>query len=306
MKARDGLELVGYYVLPFSADPKQTGKPVKPAPMVVYVHGGPSDERPEYAYAPLVQYFASRGYGMLYVNFRGGAGFGRKFLRGGDMEWGGKMHTDVVDQVKWAIDQGLADPKRVAVLGGSYGGYESLVAMTQSPDVFACGIDVVGPSDLSIPLPHFDLNWMAKVMGDPRTPEGQTMLKSRSPFYHASQARNPLLIGQGDQDARVPTAQSDKMVKAMQDVGVKVVYLRFPDEGHGFLRPENNSAFWSVSEVFLSKCLGGRAEPLTPAAFKGSSAIVGAGDDYIPGLSAAAASAHTEAASAKSPPAGGK
>ena len=151
IKSRDGLDLVGYYLLPFSSDPKQTGRPIKPAPMVVYVHGGPSDERPEYAYAPLVQYFANRGYGFLYVDFRGGPGFGKAFLGAGDMEWGGKMHDDVVDQVRWAIGQGLADPKKVAILGGSYGGYETLVAMTRSPDVFACGVDVVGPSDLSIP-----------------------------------------------------------------------------------------------------------------------------------------------------------
>ena len=292
IKARDGLDLVGYYVLPLSADPDQTGKPVKPAPMVVYVHGGPSDERPEYAYAPIIQYFASRGYGLLYVNFRGGAGFGKAFLDGANMEWGGKMHDDVVDQVHWAVDQGLADPKRVAILGGSYGGYETLVAMTKTPDLFACGIDVVGPSDLSIPLPHWDPNWMAKVMGDPRTPEGVAMLRARSPFYMAAQAKHPILIGQGDQDARVPTAQSDKMVRAMQSAGAPIVYLRYPDEGHGFLRPENNAAFWSVSEIFLSKCLGGRSSPLSPAAFKGSSVIVGAGGDYIPGLLDAVTAAH--------------
>lgn len=289
VKTRDGLDLVGYYTLPLSSDPGQTGKPVKPAPMVVYVHGGPSDERPEYAYAPLIQYFASRGYGLLYVNFRGGAGFGKAFLNGANMEWGGKMNDDVVDQVRWAIDHGLADPKRIAILGGSYGGYETLIAMTKSPDLFACGVDIVGPSDLSIPLPHWDPNWMAKVMGDPRTPEGEAMLRARSPFYLADHARHPILIGQGDQDARVPTAQSDKMVKAMQGAGVPVVYLRYPDEGHGFLRPENNAAFWSITEIFLSKCLGGRSSPLSADAFKGSSVIVGAGGDYIPGLPEAVA-----------------
>ncbi len=292
IKSRDGLDLVGYYLLPFSVDPKQTGKPIRPAPMIVYVHGGPSDERPEYAYAPLVQYLANRGYGFLYVDFRGGPGFGKAFLGAGDMEWGGKMHDDVVDQARWAIAQGLADPKKVAILGGSYGGYETLVAMTRSPDVFACGVDVVGPSDLSIPLPHFDPDWMAKVMGDPRTEAGRAMLRSRSPFYMAANARNPILIGQGDQDQRVPTAQADKMVEAMQKAGSEVVYLRFPDEGHGFLRPENNFAFWGATEIFLAKCLGGRSEPLTGGLFKGSSVIVAAGADYIPGLAAAVAAAH--------------
>jgi dipeptidyl aminopeptidase/acylaminoacyl peptidase len=296
MKARDGTELVGYYSLPFSKDPNQAAKPDTPAPMIVYVHGGPSDERPEYAYAPMIQYFANRGYGLLYVNFRGGAGFGKKFLRGADMEWGGKMDDDVVDQVKWAIAQGIADPKRIAVLGGSYGGYETLISMTRDSDLYACGIDVVGPSDLSIPLPHWDPNWMAKVLGDPRTPEGQARLKSISPYYMASKARSPILVGQGDQDARVPTAQSDKMVKALGDAGSEVVYLRFPDEGHGFLRPENNSAFWGVSGVFLSKCLGGRSEPLTPELFKGSSVIVAAGADYIPGLNTAIAASRASPA----------
>jgi dipeptidyl aminopeptidase/acylaminoacyl peptidase len=292
IKSRDGLDLVGYYLLPFSVDPKQTGKPTKPAPMVVYVHGGPGDERPEYAYAPLVQYVANRGYGFLYVDFRGGPGFGKAFLNGADMQWGDKMHDDVLDQVRWAIGEGLADPKRVAILGGSYGGYETLVAMTKSPEVFACGVDVVGPSDLSIPLPHWDPNWMAKALGDPRTEAGRAMLRARSPFYLAAHAKNPLLIGQGDQDSRVPTAQSDKMVKVMQAAGAPVVYLRFPDEGHGFLRPENNFAFWATTEIFLAKCLGGRSQPLTPSLFKGSSVIVAAGGDYIPGLEAAVAAAH--------------
>jgi dipeptidyl aminopeptidase/acylaminoacyl peptidase len=248
----------------------------------------------------MVQWFASRGYGFLYVNFRGGPGFGKAFLAGANMQWGDAMHDDVVDQTRWAIDGGLADPKRIAILGGSYGGYETLVAMTKSPDVFACGVDVVGPSDLSIPLPHWDPKWMAKVMGDPRTPEGEAMLRARSPYYLAGKARNPILIGQGDQDARVPTAQSDKMVAAMQKAGAEIVYLRFPDEGHGFLRPENNSAFWAVTESFLAKCLGGRSERLTPDMFKGSSVIVAAGADYIPGLTRTVEASRTPTA-AKAP-----
>ena len=137
---------------------------------------------------------------------------------------------------------------------------------------------------------------MAKVMGDPRTPEGQAMLKARSPFYLASQVKHPILIGQGDQDARVPTAQSDKMVEAVKAAGAPVVYLRYPDEGHGFVRPENNGAFWATAEVFLSKCLGGRSSPLTAVRFRGSSVIVGAGSDFIPGLDQAVAAARSAAA----------
>jgi dipeptidyl aminopeptidase/acylaminoacyl peptidase len=194
------------------------------------------------------------------------------------------MHDDVLDQVDHAIKQGWLDPKKVGVMGGSYGGYATLVAMTKTPDTFACGVDLVGPSDLSIKLPHFNEEWMARTIGDPRTPEGIAFLRSRSPFYFADKIKNPLLIGQGDKDSRVPTAQSDMMVEAMKKAGGKVVYLLYPDEGHGLLRPENTSSFWSVTEVFLSQCLVGRSEPLTPAQFKGSSVVVKEGMDYIPGL----------------------
>jgi dipeptidyl aminopeptidase/acylaminoacyl peptidase len=284
IKSRDGLDLVGYYTLPIAADPEQDGKPTSPVPMVVLIHGGPGDERAIYAYAPFVQWLANRGYGLLYVNFRGSAGFGKKYRNAAQLEWGGKMHDDVLDQVDHAIKQGWLDPKKVGVMGGSYGGYATLVAMTKTPDTFACGVDLVGPSDLSIKLPHFNEEWMARTIGDPRTPEGIAFLRSRSPFYLADKIKNPLLIGQGDKDSRVPTAQSDMMVDAMKKAGGKVVYLLYPDEGHGLLRPENTSSFWSVTEVFLSQCLGGRSEPLTPAQFKGSSVVVKEGMDYIPGL----------------------
>lgn len=290
VKSRDGkFDLVGYYVLPLAADPEKDGKPTGPVPMLVLIHGGPTDERPTYAYAPFVQWMANRGYGLLYVNFRGSAGFGKTFRSGANFEWGGKMHDDVMDQVDWAIKEGLLDAKKVGVMGGSYGGYATLVAMTKTPDRFACGIDLVGPSDLSIKLPHFNEEWMARTIGDPRTPEGIAFLKSRSPFYSADKIKSPLLIGQGDQDSRVPTAQADMMVEAMQKAGAKVVYLLYPDEGHGLLRPENSSSFWAVSEVFLAQCLGGRAEPLTPAKLEGSSVIVKAGEDFVPGLKEAIA-----------------
>jgi dipeptidyl aminopeptidase/acylaminoacyl peptidase len=286
IKSRDGLDLVSYYVLPPGADPDGDGKPDRPLPTLVIVHGGPTDERADYGFNPYMQWLASRGYAVMNVNYRGSAGFGKTYLNGHWMNWGGKMHDDVLDQVQWAVAQGLSDPKKVGIFGGSYGGYETLVAMTKSPDVFACGVDLVGPSDMSIPLPHFDLDWMAKVMGDPRTPEGIARLRSISPAYHTEKASNPLLIVQGDRDSRVPTVQSDIMVAALQKAGAPVVYLRYPDEGHGLVRPENTATYWSATEVFLSKCLGGRAEALDPAKFKGSSVMMMTGEGYLPELAA--------------------
>jgi dipeptidyl aminopeptidase/acylaminoacyl peptidase len=291
IKSRDGLDLVGYYTLPLSADPEQDGKPTAPVPMIVLIHGGPGDERAIYAYSPFVQWMANRGYGLLYVNFRGSAGFGKAYKSAANHEWGGKMHDDVMDQVDWAIAQGLLDKTKVGVMGGSYGGYATLVAMTMTPDRFACGVDLVGPSDLSIKLPHFNEEWMARTIGDPRTPEGIAFLRSRSPFYFADKIKSPLLIGQGDKDSRVPTAQSDMMVEAMKKAGGKVVYLLYPDEGHGLLRPENNASFWSIAEAFLGRCLGGRAQPMKPESFKGSSVIVKEGESYVPGLKEALAAA---------------
>ena len=290
VKSRDGrFDLVGYYMLPLSADPEQDGKPTKPVPTVVLIHGGPSDERPIYAYAPFVQWLTNRGYGVLYVNFRGSAGFGEAFRNGMRHEWGGKMHDDVLDQMDWAVKRGIADAKKFAAIGGSYGGYATLIGMTKTPDRFACGISMVGPSDLTVPMPHWNDDWIANTLGDPKTPEGQAMLRDRSPVYFAHQAKNPVLVGQGDKDTRVPTSQSDKIVDALKQAGARPVYLLYPDEGHGFLRPENNASFWAISEVFLSKCLGGQAEPLTPAVLKNSSVIVKEGADQIPGLEAALA-----------------
>jgi dipeptidyl aminopeptidase/acylaminoacyl peptidase len=290
VKSRDGrFDLVGYYMLPLAADPEQDGKPTKPVPTVVLIHGGPTDERPTYAYAPFVQWLTNRGYGMLYVDFRGSAGFGKAFRNGQRFEWGGKMHDDVMDQVDWAIAKGLVDPKHVAAIGGSYGGYATLIAMTKTPDRFACGISLVGPSDLTVPMPHWSDDWIADTLGNPKTAEGQAMLKARSPVFFAHQATSPILIGQGDKDTRVPTEQSNKMVDALKKAGAHPVYLLYPDEGHGLLRPENSNSFWAISEVFLSGCLGGRAQPLTPAALKGSSVIVKEGADQVPGLEAALA-----------------
>jgi dipeptidyl aminopeptidase/acylaminoacyl peptidase len=276
VKTADGFDLVSYLLLPPWTDPDDDGKPDKPVPIVVLVHGGRSDERAQFTFGPFVHWLANRGYGVMYANFCGSAGFGKKYMNAQIKEWGGKMHQDVVDQVDWAVREGIADPKRIAILGGSYGGYEVLVAMTMTPGVFACGIDLVGPSNLEIFMPHWDEDSMGRVLGDP-------LLHSRSPINFAQNTKPPVLIGQGAKDSRVPQDQSDTVVKVMQDHGVAVTYLLYPDEGHGLLRPENSFSFWAVSEAFLAQCLGGRSSPIGDA-LNGSSLQVPVGAERIPGL----------------------
>ena len=284
----DGFDLVSYITLPPWTDPDDDGRPDQPVPIVVYVHGGPSDERAQVGFGALVHWLANRGYGFLYVNFRGSAGFGKAYMNAQKMEWGGKMHQDVLDQVQWAIDEGVADPHKVAILGGSYGGYEALVGMTMTPDVFACGIAIVGPSNLEIFMPHWDEDRMGKIIGDPRTEEGRAFLRSRSPINFAQNTKNPVLIGQGARDSRVPQEQSDTVVEKMQQAGVEVTYIVYPDEGHGFAKPANNMSFYAITEVFLGQCLGGRYEPID-AQIEGSSVQVPVGAEHIPGLKEALA-----------------
>ena len=284
----DGFDLVSYITLPPWTDPDDDGRPDQPVPVVVYVHGGPSDERAQVGFGALVHWLANRGYGFLYVNFRGSAGFGKAYMNAQKMEWGGKMHQDVLDQVQWAIDEGIADPDKVAILGGSYGGYEALVGMTMTPDVFACGIAIVGPSNLEIFMPHWDEDRMGKIIGDPRTKEGRAFLRSRSPINFAQNTKNPVLIGQGARDSRVPLEQSDTVVEKMQQAGVEVTYIVYPDEGHGFAKPANNMSFYAITEVFLGECLGGRYEPID-VQIEGSSVQVPVGGEHIPGLKEALA-----------------
>lgn len=289
--ARDGLNLVCYYSLPRESDRYNSGLPDLPLPLALLVHGGPW-ARDEWGYNPVFQLLANRGYAVLSVNFRGSTGFGKGFINAGNQEWGGRMHTDLVDAVQWAVGQGIADPERVGILGGSYGGYAALVGMTFTPEVFACGVDIVGPSNLITLMNTIPPYWQPQIdlftsrVGDYRTEEGQEFLLQRSPLTYVDNIRRPLLIGQGANDPRVKQSESDQIVAAMQEKNISVTYVLYPDEGHGFARPENNLSFFAVAEAFLAEHLGGRYEPAGDD-LAGSSLTAPVGAEYVPGLAAA-------------------
>lgn len=288
IKARDGLTLVSYLTLPAAADPAGSGKPVKPVPMVLFVHGGPW-ARDEYGFSRYHQWLANRGYAVLSVNYRGSTGFGKRFTSAGDLQWGRKMHDDLLDAVAWAIGAGVTTPEQVAIMGGSYGGYATLAGLTFTPKVFACGVDIVGPSNLFTLLETIPPYWESfkqqfyKRMGDPTTPSGRELLQQRSPLNSADRIERPLLIGQGANDPRVNVRESDQIVAAMATRRIAVTYVLFPDEGHGFARPVNNIAFNAIAENFLVPCLGGRAEPIGDT-LKASTAQVKFGAEFTPGL----------------------
>ena len=283
LKSRDGLDLVSYLTLP------QEGK--GPFPMVLVVHGGPWG-RDEYGLDARHQWLSSRGYAVLSVNYRGSTGFGKKFVNAADKQWSGKMHDDLIDAVTWAVQQNIAQKDKVAIYGGSYGGYATLVGLTFTPDTFACGVDIVGPSNLVTLLQSIPPYWESEVesftrrIGDHRTEEGRKFLFSVSPISRVDQIKKPLLIGQGANDPRVKQAESDTIVKAMQAKNIPVTYVLYPDEGHGFARPENRKSFNAVSEIFLAQCLGGPYEPIG-SDFKGSTLTVPTGKDNITTLAEA-------------------
>ena len=263
IKSRDGLDLVSYVSLP-----KDSTDNV-PQPMVLVVHGGPW-ARDAFGFNSVHQWLANRGYAVLSVNFRGSTGFGKAFVNAGDLEWGRRMDDDLLDAVAWAIDKKIADPRKIAIMGGSYGGYATLVGLTRNPETYACGIDIVGPSNLETLIRTIPPYWEAirsqvlKAIGDPDTEEGLSLLRERSPLFQAGRITKPLLIAQGANDPRVKQAEADQMVEALKEKGIPVAYLLFPDEGHGFARPENNIAFRAVAENFLARHLGGLAEPIHP------------------------------------------
>lgn len=272
--ARDGLQLVSYLTRPEPGD--------APAPLVLLVHGGPW-ARDAFGYNAFHQWLANRGYAALSVNFRGSTGFGKRFLNAGDLEWGAAMHTDLLDAVAWAVDQGITTEDQVAIMGGSYGGYAVLAGLAFTPTVFACGVDIVGPSNLETLIGSIPAYWKPMIaqfhnrVGNPETDEGKALLHERSPVHAASRIERPLLIAQGANDPRVKQAESDQIVTALTQGDIPVTYVLFPDEGHGFARPVNNLAFMAIAERFLAGVLGGRVEPIG-GVLEASSAQILAGE----------------------------
>ncbi|GGD98432.1 peptidase S9 [Tsuneonella deserti] len=288
--SRDGKTLVSYLTLPPGSDANADGIPDAPVPMVLMVHGGPWG-RDSYGFNAYHQWLANRGYAVMSVNFRGSTGLGKDFISAGDLQWGRAMQTDLDDAMDWAVSRGIAVKDKVAIMGGSYGGYATLAGLTFTPERYACGVDIVGPSNLETLLKTIPPYWAPIIaqfhqrMGDPGTEEGRAMLKERSPLYSAGKIVRPLLIGQGANDPRVNQAESDQIVAAMKEKGIPVTYVLFPDEGHGFAKPANNIAFNAVAENFLATCLGGRAEPVGDTLAKSTAKIV-EGAEFVKGLGA--------------------
>ena len=255
--ARDGLEIHGYLTFPPDA-------PRQGLPTVLYVHGGPW-ARDTWGYDPTAQWLANRGYLCVQVNYRGSSGYGKAFLNAGDREWGRKMHDDLIDAVEHVVGAGFADRSRVGIYGGSYGGYAALVGATFTPDVFRCAVDVVGPSNLRTLLETIPPYWKQlasqfhRRVGHPD--RDADLLWERSPLSRAGDIRIPLLIAQGANDPRVKMSESDQIVEALRERGIPHTYLVYPDEGHGFKKPENAMAFQAAAERFLAEHLGGRCEP---------------------------------------------
>jgi dipeptidyl aminopeptidase/acylaminoacyl peptidase len=255
-ETRDGLKIHGYLTVPSAMGRKHL-------PMILNVHGGPW-ARDLWGYDPEAQWLANRGYACLQVNYRGSTGYGKRFLNAGNREWGAKMHDDLVDAVGWAVENGIADPERVAIYGGSYGGYAALVGATFTPDLFRCAVDFVGPSNLITLIRSIPPYWKTLVavfyerVGNPETEK--EFLESRSPLFRVDQIKIPMLIAQGANDPRVKQAESEQIVAAMAEKGIDHEYLLFPDEGHGFAKPENRLKFYAAAERFLAKHLGGRSQ----------------------------------------------
>jgi dipeptidyl aminopeptidase/acylaminoacyl peptidase len=255
-EARDGMKLHGYLTLPNVKSPKNL-------PLILFVHGGPT-VRDSWGLNPYVQWFANRGYAVLQINYRGSSGYGKQYLNAGNREWGAKMQTDLQDGKEWVIKQGIAHPEKVAIYGGSYGGYAVLAGLAFTPDEYCCGVDIVGPSNLLTLLQTIPPYWktmitqMNRRIGNIET--DAEFIKSRSPLFKADQIKKPLLIAQGANDPRVKQAESDQIVAAMRKNNLPVEYLLFPDEGHGFVRPINRLKFSAAAEEFLARYLGGRQE----------------------------------------------
>ncbi|MFZ1703227.1 MAG: S9 family peptidase [Saprospiraceae bacterium] len=256
-KSSDGLEIPAYLTIP-------VGKTAKNLPVVVLVHGGPKGPRDYWGYDAQVQFLANRGYAVLQPNFRASGGYGKSFLNAGDLQWGKLMQDDITYGVKYLIDKGIADKNKVAIMGGSYGGYATLAGLAFTPDLYACGVDIVGPSNIFTLLESIPPYWEAGraflygMVGDPNTEEGKKLIQEASPLFSVDKIVKPLLIIQGANDPRVKQAEADQIVIALRNKNKKVSYLLAGDEGHGFAKPLNKKAMYAEVEKFLSEILGGR------------------------------------------------
>jgi dipeptidyl aminopeptidase/acylaminoacyl peptidase len=262
-KSSDGMEIPAYLTIP-------QGKEAKNLPVVILVHGGPKGPRDNWGYDPQVQFLANRGYAVLQPNFRASGGYGKQFLNAGDLQWGKLMQDDITWGVKYLIEKGIADKNKVAIMGGSYGGYATLAGLAFTPDLYACGVDIVGPSNLFTLLESIPAYWEAGraflhgMVGDPNTEEGKKRIEEASPLFSVSKINKPLMIIQGANDPRVKKAESDQIVIALRDKGKPVTYLLAEDEGHGFAKPVNRMAMYAETEKFLASVLGGRFQPDMP------------------------------------------
>jgi dipeptidyl aminopeptidase/acylaminoacyl peptidase len=255
-ESRDGLSIRGYLTVPPDKEPRGL-------PLVVNPHGGPW-ARDSWGFNPEVQFLANRGYAVLQMNFRGSAGFGRSFLEASFRQWGLAMQDDITDGVRWAVEQGIADEARVAIYGGSYGGYATLSGLTKTPELYACGISYVGVSNLftwieAIP-PYWKpyLEMLHEMVGDPQ--QDAERFRATSPFFNADRIRAPLFVAQGANDPRVRKEESDQIVEALRARGVDVAYMVKDDEGHGFSNEENRFDFYREMERFLARHLAGVAQ----------------------------------------------
>ena len=261
-KSSDGLEIPAYLTLP-------KGAAAKKLPLIVFPHGGPWT-RDSWGYEQFSQFLANRGYAVLQPNFRGSTGYGKKFLNAGNNEWGQKMQDDLTWGVKYLVEQGIADPKRIGIMGGSYGGYAALAGVAFTPDLYAVAVAIVAPSNLITLVESFPVYWEARRqrfyerMGNPHTPEGRRQLERQSPLNSADKIKTPLLVVQGAKDPRVNKREADQIVVALRDRNFPVEYIVAPDEGHGFARPVNNMAMLAATEKFLAKHLGGRFQASMP------------------------------------------
>jgi dipeptidyl aminopeptidase/acylaminoacyl peptidase len=259
----DGLEIPGYLTLPAGVEPKNL-------PVVVLVHGGPKGPRDSWGYNPEVQFLANRGYAVLQPNFRASGGYGKKFLNAGDMQWGKLMQDDITWGVKYLIEKGIADKKRIAIMGGSYGGYATLAGLAFTPEVYACGVDIVGPSNIFTLMDSIPAYWESAraflngMVGDPKTEDGRKRIEEASPLFSADKINKPLLIIQGANDPRVKQAEADQIAIALRDRGHDVSYLLAEDEGHGFMKPVNQMAMYAETERFLAEKIGGRYDAVMP------------------------------------------